>query len=888
MPMANAGQHVWIGATGSWSDATKWVGGLPNDPIADVFIDLAPLSNAKVSLNQSATIRSLTLNAGDELLQGTSGALYLAGVDLRIDGLWQMGGSVHVLGDSGLSGSGVTRLAGTIYGRESQPWLTVATGHVMEVAGGSLGHQTWQLNLRNEGSISVLEGAELYHRGGQLDNRTGWIDLARNSALRLNGASLQGGLIRVGVGAQITGTDAFDVVSARIQGDAWVDRLRWTDIVWDGKSQLRHSVLAGSHSITADSEIQLTDARITGATWLKGAGLTRVVNYLNGSVADSLWIDSGHTFVQTAGSSLGYYASSSSHLGMLANGGVWQARNAHAAVSVIDNRLGRLELMDGSLTLYGAQFVGGQVHGWGSASWLNLLNGSRLADVGFSGLVYLNDNSVVQGSLQVSDGSLLRLKASGGASQTRIHLAGDTVLSGLGTTELYGWFLGQAGTETLRIADGHWLRIGNQSGSNLGWGGLARVVNEGDIEITSGSKVLASNGVLESLFGTVHFDGDTSLTLGSASAAVGGDWRVFVGAAGLRGQGNQSRYSLMVLSGNLLDVPGWGFDLDNAHFSNFALIGHHRGGGYNGVTFSGYLENLGSLTLTRGSVYVGVDEAWRLRGPGEILLPGAAPTLRPMAGQSHATITQGEDHLMRGGAYFGQDNSRTSITLENNGRLFAEGDYGFVFLQQSQLLNRGQVRVAAGSRLLSLRSVLQDEADASIEVNGLLRAPVDLQKGLLWGGGKVEGVVTVNQGHIAPGNSPGKLTIQGDLVLSDASVLEIEIGGYAQGIDHDWLQVLGKATLAGAVQVSFFDGFTPRVGDTFTFLTVSGMASGSLATGSDWFDVEAVPGGWAVRLTDLPPVPEPDTGVLLIVGLGLVWIRRTQSIAGQASDAEAA
>mgnify|MGYP006967763907 FL=1 len=173
MPMANAGQHVWIGATGSWSDATKWVGGLPNDPIADVFIDLAPLSNAKVSLNQSATIRSLTLNAGDELLQGTSGALYLAGVDLRIDGLWQMGGSVHVLGDSGLSGSGVTRLAGTIYGRESQPWLTVATGHVMEVAGGSLGHQTWQLNLRNEGSISVLEGAELYHRGGQLDNRTG-------------------------------------------------------------------------------------------------------------------------------------------------------------------------------------------------------------------------------------------------------------------------------------------------------------------------------------------------------------------------------------------------------------------------------------------------------------------------------------------------------------------------------------------------------------------------------------------------------------------------------------------------------------------------------------------------------------------------------------------
>ena len=51
---------------------------------------------------------------------------------------------------------------------------------------------------------------------------------------------------------------------------------------------------------------------------------------------------------------------------------------------------------------------------------------------------------------------------------------------------------------------------------------------------------------------------------------------------------------------------------------------------------------------------------------------------------------------MRGGAYFVPRQLAHQHHLRNNGRLFAGGDYGFVFLQQSQLLNRGQVRVAAG------------------------------------------------------------------------------------------------------------------------------------------------------------------------------------------------
>ena len=363
-------------------------------------------------------------------------------------------------------------------------------------------------------------------------------------------------------GAQITGTDAFDVVSARIQGDAWVDRLRWTDIVWDGKPAAAQRV-GGRPLDHGGLRIQLTDARITGATWLKVQNSTQVVNYLNGSVADSpldrFW---PHLCVQTAGSSLGYrqLLQPLGHAGQrrcvagpeCPCGGVGHRQPAP----------GRLELMDGSLTLYGAQFVGGQVHGWGSAGWLNLLNGSRLADVGFSGWC----TSMTTPWCRVRCRSAIAVAEAQG--QRGLPRRGSIWLA-IRCCQAWGPPSSMAGFWVRRGPRRCGLRmgigfIGNRS-ARTSAGAVWRVVNEGDIEITSGSKCSPRTACWRSLFGTVHFDGDTNLTLGSASAAVGGDWRVFVGAAGLRGQGNQSRYSLMVLSGNLLDVPGWGFNrLDNA------------------------------------------------------------------------------------------------------------------------------------------------------------------------------------------------------------------------------------------------------------------------------------------------------------------------------------
>jgi hypothetical protein len=84
----------------------------------------------------------------------------------------------------------------------------------------------------------------------------------------------------------------------------------------------------------------------------------------------------------------------------------------------------------------------------------------------------------------------------------------------------------------------------------------------------------------------------------------------------------------------------------------------------------------------------------------------------------------------------------------------------------------------------------------------------------------------VNAGRLAPGNSPGMITVDGDFAQSSSGVLAIEIGGTAPGTQYDVLNVTGDAFLGGTLAVSLIDNFIPLVGDEFAFLNVGGLLSG--------------------------------------------------------------
>ena len=99
----------------------------------------------------------------------------------------------------------------------------------------------------------------------------------------------------------------------------------------------------------------------------------------------------------------------------------------------------------------------------------------------------------------------------------------------------------------------------------------------------------------------------------------------------------------------------------------------------------------------------------------------------------------------------------------------------------------------------------------------------------LTGSTTVDGSVT-NNGTIEPGSSPGRLNLTGNLHLSSASRLHLEIGGYASN-QFDMVNVGGNFVLGGNLFVSLFGDFkwVMTNGASFNVIEAAGVLSGSFA-----------------------------------------------------------
>ncbi|HEX8523448.1 MAG TPA: hypothetical protein VF669_14440 [Tepidisphaeraceae bacterium] len=143
----------------------------------------------------------------------------------------------------------------------------------------------------------------------------------------------------------------------------------------------------------------------------------------------------------------------------------------------------------------------------------------------------------------------------------------------------------------------------------------------------------------------------------------------------------------------------------------------------------------------------------------------------------------------------------------------------------------------------------------------------------LKGKGTIQATV-ISDGTISPGESPGVLTILGNLTQSSTSVLEIELGGVTPGTEFDVLDVSGTATLNGTLRILLVDGFVPADGQTFDFIN-AGTMSGSFSS----FDLPPLPGGQQWDTTalmsggTLRTTPEPGGLAVMAVGLGLLGRR---------------
>lgn len=139
-------------------------------------------------------------------------------------------------------------------------------------------------------------------------------------------------------------------------------------------------------------------------------------------------------------------------------------------------------------------------------------------------------------------------------------------------------------------------------------------------------------------------------------------------------------------------------------------------------------------------------------------------------------------------------------------------------------------------------------------------------------GGFITAELINDGGLIAPGFSPGTLTV--DSFTQTSGILAIEIAGLGPG-QFDVLNVLGDATFnGGSILFSFIDGFLPSAGDIIPFLTATGNID-FVGTSFDFlgvgpgFDFSVSSLGDQLRLvTNNAPVavPEPPLAWLLLSG----------------------
>ena len=284
---------------------------------------------------------------------------------------------------------------------------------------------------------------------------------------------------------------------------------------------------------------------------------------------------------------------------------------------------------------------------------------------------------------------------------------------------------------------------------------------------------------------------------------------------------------------------------------------------------------LQSLAPSTGLVGSNSDFEWKENRSGDWNVsgnwtPGGGPPGNPTADNSgNHTATFGNVIQSNRTVFADSDVSVRAIVFDNANTYIVAGPASVSLIQSTQagFPANSIINVANGTHQFQLNVELQNNADvdvtsgATLEFNNRLflngntltklgggtiavnndvltgGGTIDVQAGTLSGGGTVGGNVDNSGGTIAPGNSPGVLTVNGNLNNAAGGTIAMEIEGTdgpgeAQG--HDQIQVTGNSTLDGTLNINPGSGYSdPTVRaarDNFTLISSAGGSTGAFAT----------------------------------------------------------
>lgn len=252
------------------------------------------------------------------------------------------------------------------------------------------------------------------------------------------------------------------------------------------------------------------------------------------------------------------------------------------------------------------------------------------------------------------------------------------------------------------------------------------------------------------------------------------------------------------------------------------------------------------------------------------------------------TVTLGGQHTsgtltFAGDVTLGYSDGTSNLTAATGGPV----DFTGLIKPGSGVLNSGIVKVGLGTVKFSRAAGNTYNGGTTITVGTLLvnntsgsgtgTGAVAVQIGATLGGsGFISGGVTSTGGILAPGNSPGTLTV-GGLTLDGTSVLSYELDANDQTIGsgiNDLIQVNGNLTLDGTFNLDAIIGGSQLAAGSYRLINYTGSLTDNtldLGTGLPLgytYNIDTATSG-QVNLVVI--IPEPATLALLAMG-GLMMV----------------
>jgi len=483
-----------------------------------------------------------------------------------------------------------------------------------------------------------------------------------------------------------------------------------------------------------------------------------------------------------------------------------------------------------------------------------LTSGSLTLDAGTKGFQTLTlDATSANGTLNIGTGTL-----SGNAAGSAVALIGNnnyTISNGTLAGASGETIFHTLGSGTLTIAAGTVVGgsqiIKNGAGTLLFQGAGAG----GEMTINQGTVAIAASNP----FGTIYVGGDA--TLRSDAANVSFD-SVVVFNNGDQNVGAKRMLTIQVDSGNALTMAG-AFGFGGLTKTGTGLL-----------TLSGATDFSGGLYINAGTVAVDAASKLGHRNYTGTFINGG--TLRITG----TTLNNLDNNFVNWGSFNGGlDIANAANTFTVNSAL---GGNGSLTKSGAGTLALAAANAYTGSTTINAGTLLMNgslAAASAVAVNS---------GGTLGGSGTIGGAVTVNSGGtLAPGNSPGVLTV-GSLVLSTGSTTLLEVNGTAiRGTDFDGITISNSNSLTYGGNLTFNIGST-LANTTIDLFSFTGAPTANFAnvssTGSYVGAWNFASGAWSftdasqtlsfdLASGDLSVIPEPSTWALLSLGLGFMLIR---------------